>query len=122
MKKSIAGAVAALAYGLPAAVLAQSQLPNNGGLNELQGNVALGNKPLIETIGSVINVILGFLGVLAVVAIVFGGFRMMTSAGNEEQSAGGKKALAAGVIGLLIVLASFAIAAYVVSSLSAATY
>lgn len=122
MKKLIASAASALAYGLPAAVLAQTGLPNNGGFDELNGNVALGNKPLIETIGGLINVVLGFLGVGAVVLVLWGGFKIMMSAGNEEQQATGKKAIAAGVIGLLIVLSSFAIATYVVGSLSNATY
>lgn len=120
MKKLIASAASALAYGLPAAALAQ--LPNQGGFTELNGNVALGNKPLIQTIGSLINVILGFLGVGAVILVLWGGFKIMMSAGNEEQQATGKKAIAAGVIGLLIVLSAFAIATYVVGSLSNATY
>lgn len=120
MKKLIASLTSAVAYGLPATVLAQ--LPNNGGLLELEGNVNLGNRPLIQTIGQLINVLLGFLGVIAVIGIVWGGFMTMTAAGDEEKSGKGKKVLAAGVIGLLIILSAFAIASYVINNLSAATY
>lgn len=108
-------------YGLPAVVLAQG-LPNAGGFTELNGNVALGNKPLISTIGSIINVLLGFLGVIAVLLILVGGFKWMTAAGNEEKVAEAKKLLGGGVIGLVIILAAFAIAAFVVGQLSNATY
>ena len=42
------------------------------------------NVPIVQTVGNVINILLGFLSVLAVVAIVIGGFKVMTSGGNEE--------------------------------------
>lgn len=120
MKKLIAYTSSVALYGVPAAVLAQ--LPNEGGLTELNNTVNLGNRPLIETIGQLINVGLGLLGVIAVVGIIWGGFLTMTAAGDEEKAGSGKKAIAAGVIGLLIILAAFAIASFVIDRISAATY
>lgn len=120
MKKLITSVASAVAYGLPAVALAQ--LPNNGGLVELEGNVNLGNRPLISTVGQIINVLLGFLGVIAVVLILIGGFKWMTAAGNEEKVGEAKKLLGAGVVGLVIILAAFAIASFVITQLSSATY
>ncbi|MFA4818278.1 MAG: pilin [Patescibacteria group bacterium] len=116
MKKIIASVTGAVMYGLPAVVLAQ-----NYGLTPLEGNVNLGNKDLITTIAQIINVILGFLGVVAVVLILMGGFKWMTAAGNEEKVGEAKKLLGAGVVGLVIIFAAFAIASFVISNLSNAT-
>jgi len=69
----------------------------------------------------VINIILGFLGIIAVVLILFGGFMWMTAAGSEEKIGTAKKIMSAGVIGLVIVLAAFGIARFVISSMITAT-
>ncbi len=116
MKKLITSATSAVMYGLPAVVLAQG-----GGLNNLAQNVNLGNRDLVDTIAQIINVILGFLGVIAVVLILMGGFKWMTAAGNEEKVGEAKKLLGAGVVGLVIIFAAFAIASFVVGNLSNAT-
>lgn len=117
MKKIITSIASAAFYGLPAVVAAQSL----GGLNELEQNVNLGNRDLIDTIAQIINVILGFLGVVAVVLILMGGFKWMTAAGNEEKVGEAKKLLGAGVVGLVIILAAFAIASFVIGNLMNAT-
>jgi len=72
-------------------------------------------------VADVINVILGFLGVVAVILILAGGFMWMTAAGNEDKVATAKKLMIAGVVGLVIVLASFGIANFVVNTLLEAT-
>jgi len=72
-------------------------------------------------VADVINVILGFLGIVAVILILAGGFMWMTAAGNEDKVATSKKLMIAGVVGLVIVLASFGIANFVVNALLEAT-
>jgi len=74
-----------------------------------------------EMAANVINVILGFLGIIAVILILIGGFMWMTSQGSEEKTGTAKKIMSAGVIGLVIVLAAFGIAKFVVSALITAT-
>jgi hypothetical protein len=92
------------------------------GLNQVQNGL---NNSLTSTdprtvIGRVINLALGFLGVIAVGIILLGGFKWMTAGGNEEKTGEAKKLLGAGVIGLIIILASWAIATYVINSLNTA--
>jgi len=58
---------------------------------------------------------------LAVVIILIGGFKWMTAGGNEEQVEEAKKILIAGIIGLVIILASWGIANFVLGSLLNAT-
>ena len=95
----------------------------NFGVEQIQSGLggSLGNKSLIATITSVINVALGLLGVIAVVIILIGGFKWMTAGGNEDKVAEARKLIFAGIIGLAIILAAWAIAKFVITSLSQAT-
>jgi len=81
----------------------------------------LGTRDLKDTITAVLNVILGFLGIIAVIVILFGGFKWMTAMGNEEKVGESKKLIVAGIIGLVIILAAYAIAVYVIDTISTAT-
>lgn len=65
----------------------------------------------------VINFALTFLGLIAVAIILYGGFKWMTAAGNEDQVGEAKKLLGAGVIGLLIILAAWALATFLIGSI-----
>ena len=86
------------------------------------GNAGLSqSKNLKGTIARIINIALGFLGIIAVIFILVGGFKMMTAAGNEDQTADGKKAITNGVIGLVIIFAAWGIASFVISSLQSST-
>lgn len=71
------------------------------------------------TIASIIRIVLGFLGIVAVAIIIYGGFIYMTAAGNEEKIAKAKRIIRDAVIGLLIVLASFAITQFIIGRLLA---
>jgi hypothetical protein len=79
------------------------------------------DQTLQQTIASIINVALGLLGVIALVIILAGGFEWMTAGGNEEKTTEARKRIIAGVIGLAIILSAYAIAQFVLRSLSAAT-
>lgn len=81
----------------------------------------LGNADPRTLIVRIIQIVLGFLGVLAVGFIVYGGFVWMTSNGDESRVERAKKIIVSAVIGLVIILSSFAIATYVISRLSNAT-
>lgn len=120
MKKILVNVLSVSTYFVP--VVASAQVYSNFGLNNFAGETNLGTDiPLIETVARLINIALGFLGVLVIVAIVYGGFKRMTAAGNEEQAAAGSKIMVAGLIGLAIVFAAFGIASFVVNQLADAT-
>jgi len=70
---------------------------------------------------SVIKVMLGFLGIIAVLIILYAGFLWMTAAGNEDKISQAKGMMSAGVIGLIIILAAFGIATFVMTALVTAT-
>ncbi|NCN22440.1 hypothetical protein GW758_00765 [Candidatus Falkowbacteria bacterium] len=71
-----------------------------------------------EVIGRFIKFALGFLGLIAVSIILIGGFKWMTSGGSEEKTGEAKKLLGAGVVGLIIVLASWGLATWLIENIS----
>ncbi|MDZ4221272.1 MAG: pilin [Patescibacteria group bacterium] len=80
-----------------------------------QGNDVKGS------IANIINIILGFLGIIAVIIILAGGFKWMTAGGNEDKVAESRQMIIQGVIGLVVVFAAWAIASFVVTNLQTAT-
>ena len=89
------------------------------GLNDV--NTALGERDLKSSINAMINVILGFLGILATVIILLGGFKWMTSQGNSEKVDEAKNLIKNGIIGLVIIFSAFAISSFVIQQAFEAT-
>jgi len=81
----------------------------------------LGTKDLREGVMAIVRVLLGFLGIIAILIMLYGGFVWLTSAGNEEKVGQAKKIITAGIIGLIIIFVSYAIAEFVISELIKAT-
>ncbi len=77
------------------------------------------NRTPQEIAASVIQVIMTFLGIVAVVVILLGGFKWMTAAGSEDKVDEAKKLIRAGIIGLVIIIAAWAIASWVIDQMSA---
>jgi len=79
--------------------------------------IGMGNRDPRVIIAGVVQVILGFLGVLSIVLIMYGGFVWMTAGGDTDKVQRAKDILKNAVIGLLIILSAFAIATFVLRAL-----
>lgn len=66
-----------------------------------------------ETIGNIIEILLGLVGIVFMGLIIYGGFKWMKASGREQDIEAAKKIIRAAMIGLIIVLASYAITAYI---------
>lgn len=85
------------------AKLAQFDIPPAGGTNlPVETN-------LTDIILTVVNYLLSIAGLLAVLFIIIGGFRFMTAGGNEEASDKAKKTIINALVGIVVVILSFAI-------------
>lgn len=122
-KKQFGRRAAAAAITVGAGVLlgATRVFALNTGLNEVEAELELGNRDIRETVASIINVLMGLLGIIAVVIILLGGFKWMTAGGDETKVGDAKKFIMQGIVGLVIVLSAWAIARFVVDSLVTAT-
>ena len=99
---------------LPAVVGAQTDDPF--GLNNAQINGLSDNTDLRGVIVAIIQVILGFLGIIAVIIILWGGFIYMTASGDSAKTDKAKSMIISGIIGIIIILAAWAIASFVISN------
>jgi len=113
---------------LPAVVGAAADDPTTaenlygiGTASGLTTGVKLGTKDIKSTIAQIINVVLGFLGVIAVVIVLAGGFKWMTAGGSDDKVGEARKMIVQGVIGLVIVFSAWAIASFVIGQLKSAT-
>jgi len=117
----IAGAIATTgSITLPFAVLALSAYDTAGQYVQDVGGAAQVSTgaSLPEIIGRIINVVLGFLGILLLVYILFAGFLWMTAGGNEDQVKKSKAMIKNAIIGLIIIVAAFAISSFVFDRLT----
>lgn len=85
-----------------------------GGIGTETGLYARDPKAIILAI---LKTAMGFLGLVAVVIILYGGFKWMTAAGNEEKVEEAKKLIGAGIIGLIIIITAYSIVTYVIQNL-----
>lgn len=81
----------------------------------------LSGGDLRVTVARVINVSLGLLGTIAVVLIIYAGFKWMTAGGEEEGIETAKKIIFAAVIGLIIIASAYAISQFVITQTYEAT-
>ena len=101
-------------------VNAQALTTNDLGLNDAN-SIGLGNEDPKSIIVNVIRVILGFLGLIAVIIILIGGFKWMTAQGNDDKITEARKLIQAGAIGLVIILAAFGITQFLINTIFDAT-
>lgn len=87
---------------------------------EFGDEVGLGQGDIRTTIARVIRIILGFLGVIAVCFMLYGGFMWMT-AGGSDRTADAQKIIVAAAIGLAIILSAYAVTSFVISNLVTVT-
>lgn len=110
---------------MPSMALAALDNPfNTAGtyVNNVGENANIGaTKTLPEIIGSLINVALGFLGILLLVYLLYAGFTWMTAGGDETKVKTARTMISQAVIGLIIIVAAFSISTFVLGSLVNAT-
>lgn len=76
-----------------------------------------GAKNIPELVGAIVGVALSFLGIIFFGLIFYSGIRWMTARGNTDTVTEAKTTLESAVIGLIIVLASYAATQFVLDKL-----
>jgi len=75
------------------------------------------SNDLMSTVNTIINVIIGVIGFVAVVVIILGGVQYTTSAGDPGKVKKAKDTILYGIIGLVVALLAFAIVNFVLASI-----
>ena len=80
-----------------------------------------GDRDLPTILGTIINAFLGLLGVVLVVIIIYAGYKWMTAQGNSTQVDEAKKMITQAVIGMIILMAAYAISRFVLEAIITGT-
>ncbi len=103
-------------FAIPSAVFAQTVDP---GLNQVGAASGLETDADLPTIiGRIINIFLGFMGIVLLLIVIYAGYLWMTAGGDADQVEKAKKWIRNGIIGLIIIVSSYAITAFVISMLA----
>ena len=82
-----------------------TKLSNTANTNDLMGQA-----------NTIINVVIGVIGFVAVAFIIFGGFQYTTSAGDPGKVKKAKDTILYGIIGLVVAMLAYAIVNFVLSN------
>ncbi len=113
--------IISLCFSLPALAEDTYTFKEKSGLNktaEVSGYATDGDATTPEQlIGNVIYSVLGFVGVIFMVLLIYGGFIWMTAGGNEEKVKKANGILMSSVFGLIIVLSAYVISYFILKRL-----
>lgn len=107
-REQLAGVISASAWAAPVAALAAIDRP---------GGVPDQFKTFERTIESAFNIVIVVAGVVFVILFLVGGIQYLTAAGNEDSTKKARQLMLDAVIGLVIVVTSWAVGTYVLSLL-----
>ena len=116
------GSIATLspAYADKTAFCANGKPATDGDISnceEWQGTGGISNNDdLLGILTTIINVIVGVIGFVAVVMIVIGGIGFVTSQGDTSKVAKARNTILYGVVGLVVALLAFAIVNFVLGA------
>ena len=90
---------------------------NQTGVNAGYSQGDYTSASISEKIGTIISYILAFLGIFFLVITIYSGFQWMTAGGNEEKVKIARTRAFNAIIGLIIVMAAYAITFFITSKL-----
>jgi len=108
---------------------AYTTVPEGLGDNTSLGQVGTGigvsstsaSASLPILVGNIINVVLGALGIIFVVLVIYAGILYFTSAGEKDGPEKAVKILKSAVTGMVLIVAAYAISNFVMGALVTAT-
>lgn len=86
-------------------------------LDKVNATSSGGPTDLPTFIGKLINVLLSVLGIILVVYVVYAGYLWMTASGEKEKVEKAKKMLGQAIIGIVLIIAAWAISDFVITRL-----
>ena len=125
VKTLAAGGLGVVAMGLQAAptfaASGKVRCPDGTEAKDLTGcpNVPknnLNSNDLMTTLNTIINVVIGIIGFVAVMVIILGGVQYTTSAGDSGKVKKAKDTIMYGIIGLVVALMAYSIVNFILSN------
>lgn len=93
----------------------------SGGLDKASKGAGVGGDGNVGTfVGILVTAVLQILGVIFLVLIIYGGFKWMSAAGQDEKLKEAQRMITNSVVGLIIVVLAYAISTFVLEKLTEA--
>lgn len=92
----------------------------SNGLTKAAPKELQGSTDLNQIIGNLIGAVIGFLGVVLFLYLLYGGFLWMTAGGDTNQVKTATTTIRNAIIGLVIIALSYAIATFIIQNLGTA--
>ncbi|MFA6447767.1 MAG: hypothetical protein WCW31_05995, partial [Patescibacteria group bacterium] len=105
------GLFGTLSFALPASAQVDA------GLNTVGNTIGLTATDPRTIAANIINIALGFLGILTLCLVLYAGFLWMTAGGDAAKTEKAKKYLINSIIGLIIIISAWAIATFAINAL-----
>jgi cbb3-type cytochrome oxidase subunit 3 len=80
-----------------------------------------GTQDVYAIVGNIINVILSLLGLIFLLLVLYAGFLWMTAQGDSKKVDEAKTIIRQAIIGLIVIMAGYAISNFVLGSLANVT-
>lgn len=74
-----------------------------------------------QFVGEIVTIFLGFVGTIAFVVFLYGGFLWLTARGNDDQVTRAKKYLTNGAIGTIVIILAYAGTYFITAQIYSAT-
>ncbi len=74
------------------------------------------SQSIESSVGTIIQAIISFVGVIFVILLVYGGVLWMTARGNDQQVDKAKKIIVESIIGLFVIVSAYSISVLVINS------
>lgn len=117
---AISAIILAVSVSLPATALAQGFVQKiRGGVEQTASPAGLNQTTSLENmIGNTIKVAISFVGVLLLAYVLYAGYIWLTSNGDSKKTEQAIKILRTAIVGMIIILAAYAITDFVLARLS----
>ena len=113
--------VAVTLVALPELANAQAGDKILSGLTDAAGDNYDTGADIYVIIGNIVSALLGVMGVLFMVLLVYAGFLYLTAAGETGKVDKAKKLISQSIIGLVIIVGAYALSTFVIGLLTEAT-
>ncbi|QQS60120.1 hypothetical protein IPN41_03265 [Candidatus Falkowbacteria bacterium] len=77
----------------------------------------IGSSDVPTLIGKIISAVLGVIGSLALLMVIYGGFTWMLAAGSSEKIKKGRDIIVWAILGLVVIFTSYALVRFVITSI-----
>lgn len=96
---------------------ARDRLNTIGGITGFGTTTETGDVGLYDKIATIVNIVLGFAGIVAMIYVIYAGIRWIMAQGNEDEVKKSKGTIRDAIIGIAVIFLAYIIVNYIIENL-----